>query len=192
MNVGHHTCSLTTLSLFYQHRLRGRLPLKTWSFSPLCSDVFLRYRACRHGASIFFFSQTDLRCLGMKALQCKLLVSPAAELSQPKQFKVGPEASCLSLDAAKAPLDGINTTIRPRKSSPNPSVNTAGWELKEASALARRPQRPWTAWFPSGGGFTSTTMEWRVGGALLQVTLFILEFSNELQIHKKNQTGMDH
>lgn len=98
----------------------------------------------------------------MKALQCKLLVGPAAELSQPKQSKVGPEASCLSLDAAKAPLDGINTTIRPRKSSPErdsvpaPSVNTAGWKGKEASALARRPQRPRTACFPSvegeGGG----------------------------------------
>lgn len=91
----------------------------------------------------------------MKALQCKLLVGPAAELPQPKQSKVGPEASCLSLDAAKAPLDGINTTIRPRKSSPErdsvpaPSVNTAGWKGKEASAPARRPQRPRTAWFPS-------------------------------------------
>lgn len=163
MNVGAHTCSLTTLSLFYQHRLTGGHFL--WKAEASLGSAAMFSYVIEHadaGHPFSFFPQTDLRCLGMKALQCKLLVGPAAELSQPKQSKVGPEASCLSLDAAKAPLDGINTTIRPRKPSPErdsvpaPSVNTAGWEGKEASALARRPRRPWTAWSPSveeeGGG----------------------------------------
>ena len=43
----------------------------------------------------------------MKLFQCKLWLGLFTELSQPKQSKVGPEASRSSPDAVAEPLDGI-------------------------------------------------------------------------------------
>ncbi len=90
----------------------------------------------------------------MKLLQCKLWADLATELSQPKQSKVGPEASCWSPDRVTELLDGINRELgfgNHMQSVTLCFTVSKHWWLKtqKRATIGKAWERCRDAWFPS-------------------------------------------